>query len=208
MLAAGAASFDALRLLATYTGWSGWAAYLLPVSVDVAGVVAVITWLVPAWPARARVFAAKMTLVALAVSALGNMLSQWVTTGMVDVGWPLVALVGAVPAVSMAGTIHLAVLCSGGAAPAVKARPVKTPVAERIPESGIQESEPRTRKLSAVPAVEAPRLDEAFLARLRELDEAHRAEHGRPISQKKARAVLGGRLETIAAALKVVRTAA
>lgn len=68
-------------------------------------------------------------------------------------------------------------------------------------------SEKPERKLATVPTAAGglPQMDEGFLTRLRELDESHRAKHGRGIPQKKALELVGGRMETIVVGLRAVR---
>ena len=185
--AAAVASATALASLARATSWPGWSSWLLPISIDVLAAFAVLEWASPKSPTVARSYARALALAALAVSVLGNAVSHLVSAGLVRPGWVLIVLVGAIPPAALGTAVHLAVLASS---PVPSRRTARRPAAETVPTPVAQdEPEPAeglaesSRQLHSVP-------DGDDVARVRQLDAAHIAEHGRPISRDKIRAEL------------------
>lgn len=186
--AAAVASATALASLARATSWPGWSSWLLPISIDVLAAFAVLEWASPRTPALARSYARALALAALGVSVLGNAVSHLVSAGLVRPGWVLVVLVGALPPAALGTAVHLAVLASS---PVPSRRAGRRPAAESVSAQPVQAEPARvdppaesSRQLHSVP-------DGDDVVRVRMLDDAHRAEHGRPISRDKVRAELG-----------------
>ncbi|WP_433386094.1 hypothetical protein ACQPZX_05310 [Actinoplanes sp. CA-142083] len=128
------------------------------------------------WQQRARGFAQANAIGAIATSIIGNAGYHLIATGIVAISWPIVVLVGAVPAAVLGLTAHLHALTTVAAsgpdpAPAATGRPkVRTRV--------------RTGQAKR-------RTDAALLKAAQEADARHRAEHdGRPISRDGLRLAL------------------
>jgi hypothetical protein len=115
--AAVVASFVFLVDLARATGWPGWTAYLLPLSLDA---LAAAAWRIYVTCGRDR-FALWCGIGTTGATLAGNAVSHLIGTGHVAPGWLLVATVGAVPAMSLALVIHLTapprLLDAGAASP-------------------------------------------------------------------------------------------
>jgi hypothetical protein len=129
--AAMAASGTALYTLATKTGWPGITPWLLPVAVDMLAVVGVMEWLNDKARPEARRVGRANAIGAVAVSLVGNAVSHLIVAPPVigrfsgTSALVLVILVGAIPAASLAGIVHQAVL--SGTNPVPKRRTVRTP---------------------------------------------------------------------------------
>lgn len=194
-LAAMVASFATLASLAGVAGWAGRSAWLLPACIDALGMAAGRVWMSPKAPERSRVYARAVTLVAVGLSVLGNAAGHMVGTGYLRPGLVLVVLVGAVPPVSLAGVVHLAVLV-WAPVPIRKARTKTALVStEAIPpptSAAPAEPAPAARPQKAKPSrrpVGEP--DELLEQRARHAAEKHLAEHQRPISRDGLKAELG-----------------
>ncbi|MEV6306953.1 DUF2637 domain-containing protein [Actinoplanes sp. NPDC051861] len=163
-VSAAVASFSGLRGLAIVAGWPARLAWLLPVTIDAYAMTSARVWLAGALASsRAQRFARANATGAIATSIVGNAGYHLIATGLVDISWPIVVLVGAVPAAVLGLTAHLHALTSI-APPDIKER---TEVRTRV----------RTRRPKR-------RTDDALLAAAREADARHRAAHnGRPISR-------------------------
>lgn len=111
-LAAAVLSFASLRHLAIVCGTTATLAWLLPVCIDAAAVVATRVWLAPSSPEPARRFARKLALGAFLLSVAGNAADHGLAAyGIVPPWWAVVA-VAAVPPAILAGTAHLAALAA------------------------------------------------------------------------------------------------
>lgn len=109
-LAAAVLSFASLRHLAISCGTTATLAWLLPVCIDAAAVVATRVWLAASSPDPARRFARKLALGAFLLSVAGNAADHALSAyGIVPPWWAVVA-VAAVPPAILAGTAHLAAL--------------------------------------------------------------------------------------------------
>lgn len=196
-LAAAVLSFEALRMLAILAGTPPVLAWLLPVCIDAAGVVATRMWL--AGPYGARSFARVLALGMIALSVSGNAVSHALRAYDVTPPWWAVVAVAGVPPVVLGAVAHLAALATrqqpGDSVtvepPAVE--PVETPAghypvgddpaAPGVPTGGDLVS--RARHLVAAGEAEGRRVGRASLAReldvsehqartlLRELDGEH-----------------------------------
>lgn len=176
-ISAAVASFAGLRGLAEVAGWPDRLAWLLPVTIDAYAMTSARVWLAGTLgTTRARSFARANAIGAIATSILGNAGYHLIAAGIVTVSWPIVVLVGAVPAAVLGLTAHLHALTAvtepaDNEAPALEGRPeVRTQV---------RTERPRRR-------TEA----ELFQA-ARNADAQHRADHdGRPISRDGLRSAL------------------
>lgn len=111
-LAAAVLSFASLRSLAVSCGTTATLAWLLPVCIDAAAVVATRVWLSSSSPEPARRFARTLALGAFLLSVAGNAADHGMTAyGIVPPWWAVVA-VAAVPPAILAGTAHLAALAA------------------------------------------------------------------------------------------------
>ena len=169
-ISAAVASFAGLRGLAQLAGWPDRLAWLLPVTIDAYAMTSARVWLAGTLGrSRARNFARANAIGAIATSIVGNAGYHLIATGLVAVSWPIVVLVGAVPAAVLGLTAHLHALTT---APVVKHEPA--------PAASEARTEVRTRW------TDAELLDAA-----RDADARHRATHGgRPISRDGLRTAL------------------
>jgi hypothetical protein len=105
---AAVASFSGLQGLAQIAGWPVRLAWLLPVTLDAYAMTSARVWLAASTrSAAARRFARANALGAIAASIAGNATYHAARTGLLDVSWPIVVLVGAVPAAVLGLTAHL-----------------------------------------------------------------------------------------------------
>jgi MFS family permease len=173
-ISAAVASFAGLRGLAQLAGWPDQLAWLLPVTIDAYAMTSARVWLAGTLgSSHARGFARANAIGAIATSIVGNAGYHLIATGLVAISWPIVILVGAVPAAVLGLTAHLHALTTFTAsdrdpAPATEDRPAA-----------------RTRVRTG------DHIDAALLKAAREADARHRAEHdGRPISRDSLRSAL------------------
>ncbi|MEV4343542.1 DUF2637 domain-containing protein [Actinoplanes sp. NPDC049596] len=164
-ISAAVASFAGLRGLAQVAGWPDQLAWLLPVTIDAYAMTSARVWLAGTLDSdRARRFARANAIGAIATSIVGNAGYHLTAAGLIAITWPIVVLVGAVPAAVLGLTAHLHAL-SDAATPGTEP-PVRTRVRPRP-------------------------TDDALLAAAREADARHRALHsGRPISRDGLRSAL------------------
>jgi hypothetical protein len=101
------ASAGAQHQLAVAAGWGNATAWLLPGCVDTLAAVGARVWLDATATDSARRYARTVALVAVAVSLTLNAAGHATAVGLLSVSVPLVVAVGAVPAVSLAATVHL-----------------------------------------------------------------------------------------------------
>jgi hypothetical protein len=171
------ASFTGLRGLAVMTGWPDRLAWLLPVTLDAYAMTAARVWLAPSTtPAAARRFARANALGAITASITGNAAYHAVHAGLLELTWPVIVIVGAVPAAILGLTAHLH---------ALRSRPAPAGVS-RAPASARRQSSPssRPRRPGYPPGAE-------LLAAAVAADARYREEHGgRPITRDALRAAL------------------
>jgi hypothetical protein len=120
-LAAAVLSFDALRALAVLAGTPAGLAPLLPVTIDVAALVATRVWLAAGAPGRARSFARFLALGMICLSVAGNAVSHWLVAYQVTPPWWAVVAVAAVPPAVLGAVAHLAALAVTRQTPATAA---------------------------------------------------------------------------------------
>ena len=105
---AATASFTGLRGLAAVAGWPDRLAWLLPITIDAYAMTSARVWLAGTTHGRrARRFARANAVGAIAASIVGNAAYHMVSVGLLSVSWPIVVLVGAVPAAVLGLTAHL-----------------------------------------------------------------------------------------------------
>jgi len=162
-ISAAVASFAGLRGLAQVAGWPDQLAWLLPVTIDAYAMTSARVWL--AWTVGgrgARSFARANAIGAIATSIVGNAGYHLIAAGIVAISWPIVVLVGAVPAAVLGLTAHLHALTTVGHS-----------------EASVPAVRPRVRTGTDL------------LKAAREADTQHRAAHGgRPISRDGLRSAL------------------
>lgn len=169
---AAVASFTGLRGLALAAGWPDRLAWLLPLTIDAYAMTSARVWLAGTTPARR--FARANAIGAILTSIAGNAAYHLNRAGLLAVSWPVVVLVGAVPAAVLGLIAHLHAL-----------RTVKdAPKAE--PESGPEDRtkrRPRRRTKTRTP--------NDLIAAARQADADYRATHdGRPITRDALRTAL------------------
>jgi hypothetical protein len=176
-VSAAIASFAGLRGLAEVAGWPDRLAWLFPITIDAYAMTSARVWLAGTTAgSRARRFARTNAIGAIAASIVGNAGYHLVAADLVPISWPIVVLVGAVPAAVLGLTAHLHAL-----------RTVAVPNVE--PASAAEDrTEARTRVRTRRTK---RRTDAALLNAAREADARHRAAHdGRPISRDGLRSAL------------------
>jgi hypothetical protein len=175
------ASFTGLRGLAQVAGWPDRLAWLLPVTIDAYAMTSARVWLTGMSPTgRAWRLARANAIGAIATSIVGNAGYHLVSAGLLTISWPIVVLVGAVPAAVLGLTAHLHALrtVTGSASDRELADPERPEVRP--------ESRTRTR-----PRRSRPRTDDGLMKAAREADARYRATHnGRPITRDALRSAL------------------
>jgi hypothetical protein len=160
-VSAAVASFTGLRGLALASGWPVQLAWLLPLTIDAYAMTAARVWLARTSPART--FARANAIGAITGSIAGNATYHLVQAGLLTVSWPIVVIVGAVPAAVLGLTAHLHALTSA------------------VPQSDPGRPEGRPQ----------PRAEDDLLNAARHADAEYRASHGgRPITRDALRAAL------------------
>ncbi|NMO57820.1 DUF2637 domain-containing protein [Actinoplanes sp. TBRC 11911] len=174
-ISAAVASFAGLRGLAQVAGWPDRLAWLLPVTIDAYAMTSARVWLAGDADSG-RGFARANAIGAIATSIVGNAGYHLVAAGLVPISWPIVVLVGAVPAAVLGLTAHLHALRTVATA---DQRPASA--ARNGPQTGTRV---RTRRVKR-------RTENELLDAAREADARHREAHdGRPISRDGLRAAL------------------
>jgi len=190
---AAVSSFAGLRGLAVVAGWPVTLAPLLPLTVDAYAMTATRVWLARSTrSARARRFARTNSALAILLSLIGNATYHLVAAGLLTPNWVVVVVVGAVPALVLSLTSHLAVL-RAEVDPAGPAPDHLGPEAGPSPDSGRREDSFKTRS------------DAELLAEARSADAARRATFGRGISRDGLRRELhigGGKATALLRQLK------
>ncbi|MYX25800.1 DUF2637 domain-containing protein [Streptomyces sp. SID8381] len=167
--AAAVSSFSGLRSLAAATGWPETLSPLLPFTIDAYAMTATRVWLSNATGSlAARRFARWNAIGAIGLSLVGNAAWHLIAAKVLTVTWPIVVVVGAVPPAVLGLLSHLAVLHG-------------------------QDDEDE----AALPSTELDEHQDAadaggdeLLEAARAADEAHRAEHGKPITRDELRKAL------------------
>ena len=175
------ASFAGLRGLAEVAGWPDRLAWLLPITIDAYAMTSTRVWLAGTPAAgRARRFARANAIGAIATSIVGNAAYHLVAAGLLTISWPIVVLVGAVPATVLGLTAHLHALRA-----VVDSQRHPAPARQDRPESR-PETRTRTR-----PRRPKPRTDEDLMEAARQADARYRAAHdGHPITRDALRSAL------------------
>jgi hypothetical protein len=177
------ASFSGLDGLAALAGWPVRLAWLLPVTLDAYAMTSARVWLATSTRSTAaRRFARANALGAIAASIAGNAAFHMVGTGLLNVSWPIVVLVGAVPAAVLGLTAHLH---------ALRSRTDSAPPAQYDSEGGT-EDDPEPRGAGRAHARRRPRYrtEEDLLAAARTADARYRQNHDRPITREVLRTAL------------------
>lgn len=186
-------SYTTLAELAMFAGWDHNMAWLFPAALDVLALVACRVWLSPDYSAAARSYAKWVTLIGSSLSVAGNGVGHLASTGHLQANLWLVVAVGSVAPASLAVVVHLASLATTPV-PGRKARHKAAEVAPAQPRQQAEDrivpgpAKPRPRPK---PKGNAPEDFEALLAKAREINAAHRAEHGTAISRNKLRFQMG-----------------
>ncbi|ROO89574.1 uncharacterized protein DUF2637 [Actinocorallia herbida] len=158
---AAVASFSGLYGLAVFAGWPLRLAWLLPLTVDAYAMTSARVWLARTTESdAARGFARINALLAITASITGNSVYHAISTGLLPMSWPVVVLVGAVPAAVLGLTAHLH---------ALRGHPEPSPPVPTAPHQDEETS---------------------LLAAARAADAAYRTEHGRPITRDALRSRL------------------
>jgi hypothetical protein len=122
-LAAAVLSFDALRQLAVLAGTPATLAWLLPVTIDAAALVATRVWLAGKSAPGAH-FARFLALGMIGLSVAGNGISHWLSAFGIAPAWWAVVAVAAVPPAVLGAVAHLAALAVTRQRPAPAVFPV------------------------------------------------------------------------------------
>jgi hypothetical protein len=185
-------SYTTLAELALFVGWSEGMAWLFPAALDALALVACRIWLSHDYPAASRSYAKWVTLIASALSIAGNGVGHLASTGHLQPDLWLVVAVGSVAPASLAVVVHLASLVTSP----VPGRKARHKVAEPAPAAKQQPAEdrivpgPAKPRAKPKPKDKAPADFETLLAKAKEINVAHRAEHGTGISRNKLRIAL------------------
>ncbi|WP_329098196.1 DUF2637 domain-containing protein [Actinomadura citrea] len=179
-VSAAVASFTGLYGLATVAGWPVRLAWLLPITIDAHAMTSARVWLASTTrSAAARRFARTNALGAIAMSITGNAAYHAIGAGLIDLSWPIVVLVGAVPAAVLGLTAHLHALRSRIDAPHfVEDAPTTVPEDESFSRS--------KRRVRRPPR----RTDDELMDAARFADAQYRQIHGRPITRDALRTSL------------------
>lgn len=118
--AAAVMSFSALRRLAERVDVAPALAWLLPVAIDAAIVVATRVWLIGGAGDRVTRYARFLALSALALSVAGNATEHAMAAYAVVSPWWVLVAVSAVPPVALGATVHLAALLASDTATATR----------------------------------------------------------------------------------------
>ncbi|MEV4056805.1 DUF2637 domain-containing protein [Amycolatopsis sp. NPDC049688] len=185
-VSAAVSSFSGLRSLAAATGWPGALAPLLPLTIDAYAMTGTRVWLSGRTrSAEARGFARWNAILAITLSLVGNAAWHLVAAGTVQLGWPIVVCVGAVPPAVLGLLSHLAVLRGQNAEDAAL---TDRPDEDQRQDDGTMVDE-----------------DARLLEAARAADAAHRAEHGKAITRDELRKVLHVSTERTSHILRLLR---
>jgi hypothetical protein len=177
------ASFSGLYGLAAVAGWPLRLAWLLPVTLDAYAMTSARVWLASSTPSTAaRRFARANALGAIAASITGNAAYHAVHTGLLTVSWPIVVLVGAVPAAVLGLTAHLHALRS-------RTEPTPPTRYQQKAPTRVDEEPDSARRVHAR-RHPRHRTEDELLAAARTADTRYRERHGKPITRDALRMAL------------------
>ncbi|GLW63985.1 hypothetical protein Arub01_22290 [Actinomadura rubrobrunea] len=184
---AAVASFSGLYGLAAMAGWPVRLAWLLPLTLDAHAMTSARVWLAASTRSQAaRRFARANALGAIAASITGNAAYHAIGTGLLDVTWPIVVLVGAVPAAVLGLTAHLHAL-RNRTDPVTPSRDgTGDNTADREAESS---KKPKRRSTGNRHRARYRTADDLYAA-ARAADARYRQIHGRPITRDALRTEL------------------
>jgi hypothetical protein len=178
------ASFSGLRGLAELSGWPDRLAWLLPITLDAYAMTSARVWLadLPV-STRARRFARANALGAISTSITGNAAFHTVHAGLLEISWPVIVIVGAIPAAILGLTAHLHAL-QGTTDPTPAPEQPPTPTVPRP--TAAPPRPPRNRQPRG-----QHRPDAELIAAAKVADARYRDTHdGRPITRDALRAAL------------------
>lgn len=155
-LAAAVMSFDALRRLAVRAGVAAELAWLLPLAIDAAVVVATRAWLVGYTSARVSTYARNLAFGALTLSVAGNATEHGMAAYAVVTPWWVVVAVSAVPPAMLGAIAHLAALAATDRHTTDTADTDRQPVAATTTTQRHTDPTTRTSGDAATRAVPAP----------------------------------------------------
>jgi len=192
---AAVASFSGLYGLAVLAGWPVRLAWLLPLTLDAYAMTSARVWLTASTrSSAARRFARANALGAISMSIAGNAAYHAVQTGLLTVSWPIVVLVGAVPAAVLGLTAHLHAL--RGRTGDERAEQDRTQSRTQDRTAGPATAPPTGRPTGRTRGRPRYRTEDELLTAARTADAKHREQYGRPITRDGLRAALrisGGR---------------
>ncbi len=182
---AAVASFTGLRGLALVAGWPGRLAWLLPVTIDAYAMTSARVWLAGhGLHRRARRFARANAIGAIAASILGNAAYHAISVHLLTISWPIVVLVGAVPAAVLGLTAHLHALRTLNHNDIPADQSTEDGPEDRTEDRPPQPARRRTRRTKS-------RTEDDLMAAARAADAQYRETHdGRPITRDVLRAAL------------------
>ncbi|GAA4232568.1 hypothetical protein GCM10022254_32780 [Actinomadura meridiana] len=179
-VSAAVASFTGLYGLATVAGWPVRLAWLLPLTIDAHAMTSARVWLATTTrSASARRFARTNAIGAIGMSITGNAAYHAIGAGLIDLSWPIVVLVGAVPAAVLGLTAHLHALHSRTDTPST----VEDASGSRTKDASSPRSKRRVRRSPR-------RTDDELLEAARFADAQYRQANGRPITRDALRTSL------------------
>ena len=206
---AAVASFTGLRGLALVAGWPDRLAWLLPVTIDAYAMTSARVWLSgTTHTRRGRRFAQANAIGAILASIVGNAAYHAISVHLLTVSWPIVVLVGAVPAAVLGLTAHLHALRTIHQDSTGAATDKDQPESDNksSPQDGTRDgtgdgTQDRTKtRTTAGPGTRTgtrtrrrakSRTEDALMAAARDADAKYRAAHdGRPITRDALRTAL------------------
>jgi len=155
-LAAAVMSFDALRRLAVRAGVVAELAWLLPLAIDAAVLVATRAWLVGYTSARVSSYARNLAFGALTLSVAGNAAEHGMAAYAIVTPWWVVVAVSAVPPAMLGAIAHLAVLAATERHTVDTADTPRRPVAATATPQRHTDSTPSTSDEAATRAAAPP----------------------------------------------------
>ena len=165
-------SFESLKALAVACGWTTMFAPMLPLTIDSLAMTATTLWLARSTASRRlRRVARNSALVAIGASLAGNAAYHAMAAGLIHPNWIVVVTVGAVPAIFLGLTTHLASLRTD----------VDDIQSEPAVPGGAQLAVPSTIPAPGVPS--PVRTEVELLVAAQAADAAWQATYGRKISR-------------------------
>jgi hypothetical protein len=168
-------------------------ALLLPITIDAYAMTSARVWLAGTGnTGRARRFARANAVGAIVASVVGNAAYHAISVGLLTVSWPIVVLVGAVPATVLGLTAHLHTLRSlAPGSPSTTTDKDRTGTRHKSGPEGGTEVGPSMHARSRSRRRAKSRTEDGLMAAAREADAKYRAAHdGRPITRDALRAAL------------------